>query len=243
MSTTLFVLVVLQGANGLTFSPGYTTAAECLQQYKGPNVACFAYDAGLSTWTAFFKLPEGGFRTVGKIASEDECKRYIGAFKDGIPTACRQLAMPVSCNLACVAPMPPPPAPPPAAKPVEPDPPPPVPLAAPPDPTSLNTKPSDIQVGGKQYTKVAGLTWVESSDGAPPSTKPSQSFADVSVGPTELQSKDRPTPLPPRVQTAQAPQGRYVPKQYAQHPEPLKALIDVVMLPFDFLAYPGRRDW
>ena len=50
----------------------------------------------LSTWTAFFKLPEGGFRTVGKIASEDECNRYIGAFKDGIPTACRQLAMPGS---------------------------------------------------------------------------------------------------------------------------------------------------
>ena len=97
MSATLYVLVVLQGANGLTFSPGYTTAAECMQQYKGPNVAYFAYDAGLSTWTAFFKLPEGGFRTVGKIASEDECKRYIGAFKDGIPTACRQLAMPATC--------------------------------------------------------------------------------------------------------------------------------------------------
>ena len=77
-----------------------------MQQYKGPNVACFAYDAGLSTWTAFFKLPEGGFRTVGKIASEDECKRYIGAFKDGIPTACRQLAMPDTCNVACVAPVP-----------------------------------------------------------------------------------------------------------------------------------------
>ena len=45
------------------------------------------------------------FRTVGKIASEDECKRYIGAFKDGIPTACRQLAMPVTCNVACVAPI------------------------------------------------------------------------------------------------------------------------------------------
>ena len=44
MSATLYVLVVLQGANGLTFSPGYTTAAECLQHYKGPNVACFNYD-------------------------------------------------------------------------------------------------------------------------------------------------------------------------------------------------------
>ena len=101
MSATLYALVVLQGT-GLSFSPGYTSAAECMQQYKGPNVACFAYDAGLSTWTAFFKLPEGGFRTVGKIASEDECKRYIGAFKDGIPTACRQLAMPSSCSVACV---------------------------------------------------------------------------------------------------------------------------------------------
>ena len=38
MSTTLFVLVVLQGTT-LTFSPGYTTAAECLQQYKGPYVS------------------------------------------------------------------------------------------------------------------------------------------------------------------------------------------------------------
>ena len=122
MSSTLFALVILQGTS-LTFSPGYTTAAECLQQYKGPNVACFAYDAGLSTWTAFFKLPEGGFRTVGKVSSEDECKRYIGAFKDGIPTACRQLAMPVTCNVACVAPVQPPaptgsiPAAPPPAKP------------------------------------------------------------------------------------------------------------------------------
>ena len=192
MSTTLFVLVVLQGANGLTFSPGYTTAAECLQQYKGPNVACFAYDAGLSTWTAFFKLPEGGFRTVGKIASEDECNRYIGAFKDGIPTACRQLAMPITCNVACVAPVTTPPAA------VQPDPtpasPPAVPQAAPPDPASLNPKPSDIQVGGKQYTKVAGLTWVERESTKPDSSqlRPS-AFADVSVGPNDLQSKDQPS--------------------------------------------------
>jgi len=236
MSATLFVLVVLQGANGLTFSPGYTTAAECQQQYKGTNVACFAYDAGLSTWTAFFKLPEGGFRTVGKIASEDECNRYIGAFKDGIPTACRQLAMPNSCSVACVVPVP---APPPAAKPVEPDQtpasPPVVPQAAPPDPASLNPQPSDIQVGGKQYTKVAGLTWVESGQ----STNSSQSsaFADVSVGPTELQSKDKPS-LP---KTAE--KKRVAPHCYDRAPQPLQAFIDTVMLPFDFLSYPGRRDW
>jgi hypothetical protein len=234
MPTTLFVLVVLQGANGLTFSPGYTTAAECMQHYKRPYVSCFAYDPNLTTWTAFFKLPEGGFRSVGKISSEDECRRYIGAFKDGIPTACRQLAMPVTCNVACVAPLPPLP-PPPAAKPVpqapEPDP--------KPDPASIDTKPSDIQVGGKQYTKVAGLTWVERE-----STKP-DSFADVSVGPNDLQSKDQPTPLPPK--TAEAPKA---PKQvvqgphyYDRAPQPLQAFIDTVMLPFDFLSYPGRRDW
>ena len=176
MSQVLYALVILQGSSGLTFSPGYTTAAECMQQYKGPHVACFAYDPDGVSWTAFIRLPGGGFRTIGKIPNEDECKRYIGAFKDGIPTACRQLAMPVTCNVACVAPV----TPPPAAKPVQPDPtpasPPAVPQAAPPDPASLNPKPSDIQVGGKQYTKVAGLTWVERE-----STKP-DSFADVSVG-------------------------------------------------------------
>ena len=45
MSQILYALVVLQGT-ALSFSPGYTSASECLQQYKGPNVACFAYDAG-----------------------------------------------------------------------------------------------------------------------------------------------------------------------------------------------------
>ena len=231
MSQVLYALVVLQGTT-LNLSPGYTTAAECLQQYKGPYVSCFAYDPNLSTWTAFFKLPEGGFRTVGKIASEDECRRYIGAFKDGIPTACRQLAQPVTCNVACVAPMPP-----------KPD------LRDTPrltrnrrDPGSskppsvcINTKPSDIQVGGKRYTKVAGLAWVES-------TKP-DSFADVSVGPNDLQSKDQPSPL----KTAEAPKApkRVVqgPHYYDRAPQPLQAFIDVVMLPFDFLSYPGRRDW
>jgi hypothetical protein len=232
MSTTLYALVVLQGTT-LNFSPGYTTTAECLQQYRGPYVACFAYDPGLTSWSAFFKLPDGAFRRVYGMPSEDECKRYVAAFKDDVPAACRQLAMPVTCNVACVAPMQPP-APtgsiPPPAKPVPPEP--------KPDPASLETNPSNIQVGGKRYTRVAGLTWVERED----------SFADVSVGPNELQSKDapwpqrdRPTPLPPKVQTVRAT--GYVPKQYAQHPEPLKAIIDVVLLPLDFLAYPGRRDW
>ena len=54
MPTTLFVLVVLQGANGLTFSPGYTTAAECMQHYKGPYVSCFAYDPDSTTVDGVF---------------------------------------------------------------------------------------------------------------------------------------------------------------------------------------------
>jgi hypothetical protein len=205
-----------------------------MQHYKGPYVSCFAYDPNLTTWTAFFKLPEGGFRSVGKISSEDECRRYIGAFKDGIPTACRQLAMPVTCNVACVAPLPPLP-PPPAAKPVpqapEPDP--------KPDPASIDTKPSDIQVGGKQYTKVAGLTWVERE-----STKP-DSFADVSVGPNDLQSKDQPTPLPPKTDTRRvaAAKSNSLVQGYNHAPQPVQGFIDVVMLPWDFLAYPARRDW
>ena len=109
MSTTLFVLVVLHGANGLTFSPGYTTAAECMQQYKGPNVACFNYDPGGTSWTAFFKLPDGAFRVVRRIPNEGECRRYIDAFKSDIPAACRQLAQPDTCNVACIKPLEPPP--------------------------------------------------------------------------------------------------------------------------------------
>jgi hypothetical protein len=233
MSTTLYVLIILQGTT-LTFEPGYPTATECMQQYKGGYVSCFAYDPSLSTWSAFFKLPGGGFRRVYGINSEDECKRYTGAFKDDTPAACRQLAQP-TCNVACVAPVQPPAPtgsiPPPAAKPVPPEPNP------RPDPASIDTRPSDptpIRVGGKSYAKVAGLTWVERAD----------SFADVSVRPSDLESKDKPTPLPPKtVQAKAAPQRGYAPPQYAPKPEPLKAIVDVVILPWDFLAYPARRDW
>ena len=198
--------------------------------------ADFNYGPEGTSWTAFFKLPEGGFRTVGKISSEDECRRYIGAFKDGIPTACRQLAMPVTCNVACVAPVQPPAPTGSIPNPVPSKPPEVTPQAVPPDPASIETKPSDIQVGGKQYTKVAGLTWVES-------TKP-DSFADVSVGPNDLQSKDQPSSLP-QTARAEAPKKRVVvaPHDYDRAPQPLQAFIDTVMLPFDFLSYPGRRDW
>ena len=61
------------------------------------------------------------------------------------------------------------------------------------------------------------------------------------MGPNDLQSKDQPSPL----KTAEAPKKRVVvaPHYYDRAPQPLQAFIDVVMLPFDFLSYPGRRDW
>ena len=118
MSQILYALVILQGSSGLTFSPGYTTAAECMQQYKGPNVACFEYDPSGTSWTAFFKLPDGAFRVVRGIPNEGERRRYVDAFRNDIPAACRQLAQPDTCNVACTKPLEPaPPPPPPAAKP------------------------------------------------------------------------------------------------------------------------------
>ena len=231
MSQVLYALVILQGSSGLTFSPGYATAAECMQQYKGPNVACFNYDPEGTSWTAFFKLPDGAFRVVRKIPNEGECRRYIDAFRSDIPAACRQLAQPDTCNVACIKPLEPTP-PPPAAKPVPPEPDTkPVPQAAPPDPASIETKPTDIQVGGKQYTKVAGLTWVENGQST-------NSFADVSVGPTELQSRDR-----PNWQPSKTAEKKRVVQGYDHAPQPMQGFIDVVMLPWDFLGYPGRRDW
>jgi hypothetical protein len=233
MSATLYALVVLQGTT-LTFSPGYTTAAECLQQYKGPYVSCFPYDPERTTWTAFFKTPGSGFGSIWNFPNESVCQSYVGALRPDVPAACRQLARPESCPVSCVAPVQPsaptgsiPPKPPEVTPPPEPDP--------KPDPASIETKPSDIQVGGKQYTKVAGLIWVERE-----STKP-DSFADVSIGPNDLQSKDEPSPL----KTAEAPKKRVVaaPHYYDRAPQPLQAFIDTVMLPFDFLSYPGRRDW
>ena len=155
----LYALVVLQGTT-LTFSPGYTTAAECLQQYKGSYVSCFPYDPERTTWTAFFKTPGSGFGSIWNFPNESVCQSYVGALRPDVPAACRQLARPESCPVSCVAPVQPPaptrsipPKPPEVTPPPEPDP--------KPDPASIETKPSDIQVGGKQYTKVAGLTWIE----------------------------------------------------------------------------------
>ena len=219
MSSTLFALVILQGTSGLAFESGYTSKEQCLSVYRGPSVSCFQYDPEGVTWTAFFKTPAGGFGSVWRFPNESTCQNYIGALRSDVPSAYRQLAHPEPCPVACKLPETP------AAKPPEPDP--------KPDPASIETNPSDIQVGGKQYTKVAGLAWVES-------TKPDL-FADVSVGPNDLQSKDQPSPL----KTAEAPKKRVVvaPHYYDRAPQPLQAFIDTVMLPFDFLSYPGGRGW
>ena len=56
MSQVLYALVILQGSSGLTFSPGYTTAAECVQQYKGPNVACFTMTRRASAGRRFLNF-------------------------------------------------------------------------------------------------------------------------------------------------------------------------------------------
>jgi hypothetical protein len=182
MSATLYALVVLQGTT-LTFSPGYTTAAECLQQYKGPYVSCFPYDPERTTWTAFFKTPGSGFGSIWNFPNESVCQSYVGALRPDVPAACRQLARPESCPVSCVAPVQPPaptgsipPKPPEVTPPPEPDP--------KPDPASIETKPSDIQVGGKQYTRVAGLSWIERAD----------SFADVRWGRTSFRVKISPPP-------------------------------------------------
>ena len=225
MSATLYALVVLQGTSGLAFEPGYTSKEQCLSVYRGPSVSCFQYDPEGVTWTAFFKTAAGGFGSVWRFPNESTCQNYIGALRSDVPSACRQLARPEPCPVACKLPETP------AAKPPEPDP--------KPDPASIETKPSDIQVGGKQYTKVAGLAWVERE-----STKP-DTFADVSVGPNNLQSKDRPNWQPSKTaEKKRVPQGApRVVQGYNHAPEPVQGFIDVVMLPWDFLAYPARRDW
>jgi hypothetical protein len=101
MSATLFALVVLQGSS-LTFSPGYQSAQECQAVYQGPNVTCYAYDPSGTTWTAFFRLPDGEFKAFGRMRDEAECKRTLSSLMAGIPSACRQLGMvvPSPCGLS-----------------------------------------------------------------------------------------------------------------------------------------------
>ena len=64
---------------------------------------------------------------------------------------------------------------------------------------------------------------------------------DLPKAATAIKEADKPV-LKPRVEPTAQQLRTAAPPWSAQTPEPLKALIDVVMLPFDFLSYPGRRD-
>ena len=48
----------------------------------------------------------------------------------------------------------------------------------------------------------------------------------------------QPPAIPPK-----PPEVSLAPHYYDRAPRPLQAFTDTVMLPFDFLSYPGRRDW
>ena len=105
MSSTLFALVILQGTSGLAFESGYTSKEQCLSVYRGPSVSCFQYDPEGVTWTAFFKTPAGGFGSVWRFPNESTCQNYIGALRSDVPSACRQLAHPEPCPVACITPL------------------------------------------------------------------------------------------------------------------------------------------
>ena len=74
----------------------------------------------------------------------------------------------------------------------------------------------EVQIGGKQYTRVAGLAWTPVTD------VPTAS------------GEDQPAP-PPKQRVARQPQ----PQQF----DPLGEFIAVVMSPIRFATYPARRDW
>ena len=119
MSITLYALVMLAPGvpGGLTFTPGYTTPQECAQQYRGPNVACFAYDPQGTTWSVFFKSVDGSIRIFTRLPSEAECQRMISTLKEDTPAACRQLSGVLFPPCGPVSSCPVPPAPPPAQSP------------------------------------------------------------------------------------------------------------------------------
>ena len=86
---------------------------------------------------------------------------------------------------------------------------------------------STIQLAGGHYE--AGFKWIE----------------ELPKAATAIKETDKPF-IEPRVEPAARQLRTAAPKpptQTRQPPEPFSALIDVVMLPFDFLSYPARRDW
>ena len=231
MSATLYALVIWQGASGLALQPGYTSKEECQAVYHGPHVICWQYDPSITTWTAFFRTTEGpaspkGFGAVWRFPNESICRDYINALKPEAFGACRQLPHPEPCPVSCRAPEPEPP--PPAAKP-EPEKLNPAALgltpegkirtasdAPRPETAVIVSRASTIQLAGGHYEP--GFKWIE----------------DLPKAATAIKEADKPY-LEPRVESAARQLRTAAPKpptQTQQPPEPFKALIDVVMLPF-----------
>jgi hypothetical protein len=238
MSATLYALVIWQGASGLAFQPGYTSKEECQAVYQGPHVICWQYDPSITTWTAFFRTTEGpasprGFGAVWRFPNESACRDYINALKSDAFGACRQLPHPEPCPVSCRAPEPAPP--PPASK---------------PEPEKLNPAALDLTPEGKirtasneprPETAVIGSRagTIQLADGHyEPGFK---WIEDLPKAATAIKEADKPY-LEPRVEPAARQLRTAAPRPPAQTPEPFKALIDVVMLPFDFLIYPMRRE-
>ena len=185
-----------------------------------------------------FLGPPKALGAVWRFPNESICRDYINALKPEAFGACRQLPHPEPCPVSCRAPEPAPP--PPAAKP-EPD------IKS--DPAALTyrtgqecetgrsqqqctrwrleaattqraiatTQPA-IQLAGGHYE--AGFRWVEDEDSIKAADKPY-------IEPRVVQEPRKTRTAAPPTQTL---------------PEPFKALVDVVMLPFDFLTYPMRRE-
>ena len=84
MAQVLYALVVLQGTT-LNLSPGYTSVAECTQQYKGPYVSCFAYDPNSAPGRRLLNFRRAGSGPSARLPARTS-GASIGAFKDGIPT-------------------------------------------------------------------------------------------------------------------------------------------------------------
>ena len=239
MSATLYALIIAQGSSGLAFQPGYATKEECQAVYQGPHVICWQYDPSITTWTAFFRTTEGpaspkGFGAVWRFPNESICRDYINALKPEAFGACRQLPHPEPCPVSCRAPEPGPP--PPAAK---------------PEPEKLNPAALGLTPEGKIRTAsdaprpetaviVSRASTIQLADGHyEPGFK---WIEDLPKAATAIKEADKPY-LEPRVEPAARQLWTAAPRPPAQKPEPFKALIDVVMLPFDFLSYPARRDW
>ena len=87
----------------------------------------------------------------------------------------------------------------------------------------IGSRAGTIQLADGHYEP--GFKWIE----------------DLPKAATAIKEADKPY-LEPRVEPAARQLRTAAPRPPAQTPEPFKALIDVVMLPFDFLIYPIRRE-